>query len=568
MSPTSSRTRLLNRLRPSGDGGFGLIEVMVAFGIFSLVSTATLGLVLSSLRDTGRARLETVGRNLVQAQLEQLRALPFQAPTGSTLLSDFYPNGSGTGVPLDTTGFVPAGAPRDAAAGDPPAGAFYRTVLPIVPGQTAFSLATRVQLLDATGAPTAPPAAYNPRTSTTTRMAALFVTARWSAMGAPRNYSVRTELTGSRATDQRVLLRGRMVAARVTGGLDASRKVTLEAGGVTVDGSLVQDAAAAASGSGAFAGVSDGQRVDGATGTVAAPPDSTMPDVSGAATALTYSGTDVATFGASTVKGMTAAGAYQKPRAGSSTAPVSSSLAAPAAGSTGLSLDNRLAGDAPVARLQLAAGPAVDAVGPTCSPGCPLAAGTGWAAGSDNAVTHAAESVVTATAGGIRMLRTSFAPEGLVQVALDSATLSCKVSATYGGAPSAQAGATYAGTVRYWRYDPATATGSYVSVPLSSTQSATPLTAAVLDTQVGVYTDPVTGLGQPLYLRDYVASWGSATSGTLAAAVQVRADTKSVSLTVEGLVYVNTVGLRQVAPEASSVGVQLGSGACLAQDIR
>lgn len=568
MSATSSASRFVRRLRSSDEAGFGLIEVMVAFGIFALVSSATLGLIIGGLRDNGRSRLETVGRNVVQAQLEQLRALPFQAPAGGTLLSDFYPNAIGAGAAAGTTGYVPAAAPRDAAAGDPPTGPFFRTVLPSVPGQPAFSLTTGVQLLDKDGNPVAPPAGYDPRLSAVSRSVAIYAAARWTAFGAQRTYTVRTEVSGARSAAQRVLVRGRMVGVRVSGGLDPARKITLEAGGLTVDGSLVQDAAAAASAAGAFAGISDGLRVDGATATIAAPPDGTSPDVSGPPGSLAYGGATVAQFASSNVRGLAASGAFQSPKVGTAAQPLSSSLSADSAGSAGFSLDNRLPADAPVAKLQLLTGPIADAPGASCAPACPVVTGTGWTAGTDNAVTHAAEVGMSASSSAVRLLRTTFAPEGLVQLTLDSASLSCKVSGNYGGAPTATALATYGGSLRYWRYDPGTGSSGYVSVSLSSSQTTSPLSVPLLDTPVGVYTDSVTMLTQVLYLRDYISSWGSATSGALTAATQVRADNKSVSLTFDGLIYVNSVSLRQLSPDSSSVGVQLGNGACLAQDIR
>jgi prepilin-type N-terminal cleavage/methylation domain-containing protein len=77
-------SKLSIRQRLASHEGFSLIEVLVAIGIFSI---AILGLAVGAItitRANKTSQFHTVGTNLAQDQLEQLKAMPFASVTCAT----------------------------------------------------------------------------------------------------------------------------------------------------------------------------------------------------------------------------------------------------------------------------------------------------------------------------------------------------------------------------------------------------------------------------------------------------------------------------------------------------
>jgi hypothetical protein len=204
-------------------------------------------------------------------------------------------------------------------------------------------------------------------------------------------------------------------------------------------------------------------------------------------------------------------------------------------------------------------------------------------AGSDSAVTtgylsstkgtaHKVVAGMSANSGTVVLLPTTFAPDGVLQVQLVSSSVTCESN----GVTPAVSGA-YSANVRYLSYTPATikngvftpASYAYKTITVG-TSSSVKLTEALLSTvQVGVALDGVT----PLMLGDYIGSWSSRDS--VAASGQTLKH--SVQLDVAGLVSVETVPTRRntdIADQTkqldptSTIGLQLGSISCTAEDIR
>lgn len=84
---TSSRTSLrggLARRRPLGEGGFSLIEVVIATGVLVTGVAAVLQLFIVATRATVDARDATYATVLALQKIEELRAAPFPEPGGAT----------------------------------------------------------------------------------------------------------------------------------------------------------------------------------------------------------------------------------------------------------------------------------------------------------------------------------------------------------------------------------------------------------------------------------------------------------------------------------------------------
>ncbi len=167
---------------------------------------------------------------------------------------------------------------------------------------------------------------------------------------------------------------------------------------------------------------------------------------------------------------------------------------------------------------------------------------------------HSVSVCGTSTARRIDIMPTTFAPEGVVQITLNSASLLCSST----GAASAAPVAKWSATVRYWSY----ALNNYAAPLTISDATANPLTASLLTRGPGgvdVARDPS---GNVLYLGDYISSWtsgvksGGATSGTA----------RQTDLTAVAL---STQPTRDSDPGSqSSINVSVGQISCLAQDNR
>jgi prepilin-type N-terminal cleavage/methylation domain-containing protein len=92
-----------------GDEGFSLVEVMVAMGIFLIVSAATLGLIMSSLQTVRGNSNRVYAAALARAEVDNLRTLGSSAiPLGAS--SREVPSGSGSFTVTRTATWVDIGA--------------------------------------------------------------------------------------------------------------------------------------------------------------------------------------------------------------------------------------------------------------------------------------------------------------------------------------------------------------------------------------------------------------------------------------------------------------------------
>lgn len=574
---------MLARLAPRDDAGFTLVEVMAALVVFSLVAAATLAMLLTGLRSSLVNKQQSVGKNVTQERVEQMRTLQYHNVSNPSqgLVETYYPNNSG-GVGSGQTGFVAAGG-GVSSDGDPAAGAFYRTVVDPVSGFAGFRQYVAVQFLDANGASLDPPAGYNILTSGTnppSNFVGFTVTTFWTVGGRASKFSTYTRAAASTASANSVTVQSRTKALRIQGNLpsasSAPRKAFADAGIIEINGALADDATAASTATGGQVSIPGGDHTTGATATATAPPNTTQPTQSlGGFTFVDTTNSNpatntVLTLGPTDAQNVNASSTAALPGAGTPTQPVTADVYGQATpNQNALGFTNEVtAGAGPVTHLMLNTAtpvvtvPATSACPPTCS--APVLTGSSYmqstlAGANHTTTTSSSTSIATA----VRLFPTTFAPNGVLSISLSAATIQCQLTGPFQGTPTPTLTATYTGSVSYSTYDPVARTYTPRTVSLSGTQSADALAAIPLaTTQVGV-----DGLGAPIYLGDYVSSWGSATSSSVAASQQVASTGKALSSTVDSLIFVNSAPLR--ASDASSgLGVQVGGSSCLVGDSR
>ncbi len=575
MSPTARSfvgrlaARHLARHRDRDDEGFTLVEIMVAMIVFALFVSAALGMLVGALRTAALTKDSTSARQVAQADFEKLKGLVFQA-SGSTptVLSTYYPNLTATST-RGTTGYVSAASTtRWTADGDPATGAFYRTVLTSAPTAPAYTRYLAVQFVDSSGVAIATiPATYSPTAlplpSTTVRATE---TVLWNRIG-QHTYTMQSELTTGAAAPEQASGSATITAVRLSG-LDAIAnplapvKVALEGPSLSLRGALTDNAVASVAASGADGTNSLGAHSEGSTGLANAPGDTTASSTSASAGTLAGSGvTPYGTFGPSTTSGLSAQASYARPRVSTSSAPSTTTLAAGNGSTPALTMTTlTTVSDAP-AKLQLSSTDIARATIPSCG-GCTTFTSTGYLSSADNGITHSVDASVSTTgAAGIGLFPTSFAPQGVVILQLDSATLTCHVGGTYPSTSPGTVTATYSGSIKYWTGNGTT--GSYTTVALSNSNSTSPLAGISLaTTQVWTYA------GAPVYLSDYISSWGSATTSALSGMKQSTPNDQLLSAKLDGFITVTTAGVQATAPTTSSLTAQLGIVACSGADAR
>ena len=554
----------VERTDPAEDGGFSLVEVLVAMMLFAAVALASLTFLITGLSATGLARSEAVAKNLNQERLEGMRNLPFyrhvNVSTVPDLLDVYYTSTAMPAVGVDATGFVAATAPRSVGKGDPATGAFFRRVFPAGPAFPGFTQRVATQFLrdgttvladpqfvsTSTGAAGLPPSTA----------VAVRVTTLWtSSGGAAERLTVDTQITDTAVKAPLVTLQARLSTLRFTGVLPSARELVTEAGVLNLDGASSSTTVASAMAQGATAGIADGSRVQGATGTVSAPPASTA-TVAPSPVQVLNDGSHVAGFAGTSVTGLSVSAAAGQPGAGTTTAPVTAVLHGGASGGDYLSANNQ---PSPTSPLGLTAGSGVRATSAACDSGCAAVRAAG-SLGSTGGPTHAARaSLEGAVAGTLAVLPTVDSPDGVVQVTLDHVAVTCASTPTT--VPRGAASITYSGTVRYRTWDTVAGYGYSQPVAISSTNPTDPLAQVPMSTIVG--RDSV---GNILRLSHYVRSWSSLSSSAAAAATIAATDGTAVSVSIPGVFTFASQPLR--AEAESTVGLQLGAASCTAADRR
>ena len=294
-SRTSGSLRVL-RPRRDSEGGFSLIEILVAITLLGLLGTAIVPLLITGLRASVVAKLDTGAKNLSQQRFELMRNLPFRIAydaaitTGVDMLDTYYPNLVAPTGGFTTPGYVTTQPRR---TGEPANGPFYRSKFVQTLGATTYTEYVATQFLTPATTPkvaVTPPAGY---TTTPTlagqtdkapsTLVGVTVITEWVYGTKSKRYTVYTEISDVAPGPPLVTLQARATALRIssTVGLGVDQTdLLLESGLINLDGGLSSGPTAAATATGGLASSTPGVRVGGASSSKSAPPDAGATSVS------------------------------------------------------------------------------------------------------------------------------------------------------------------------------------------------------------------------------------------------------------------------------------------------
>ncbi|MFN2610209.1 MAG: prepilin-type N-terminal cleavage/methylation domain-containing protein [Actinomycetota bacterium] len=581
--------------RSREEEGFTMIEVLVSFTLLAIVTLGTVPLFVSGLRTSLVSKLDTGAKNLNQERIEIMRNLPFHIdvssgevtqtsgvceqpartdPTGCryTDLLDTYFRSLTVATSTTTAGYVNSAGLKTS---DEPATPFYRFVINPITGlaggtfnQNRYAQYVSTQFLSVTStgntAAVTPRAGYDSQSPgndfAQSRLVGVTVITTWTAGNQTKKLVSYTQIADGRPGTPKVTLEARVIALRVTGSLGSSTQLTLDAGISNANGSQANGSEATVQAQGARADIIPGGSIDGATATASAPPDTNAATVNVAAQILQFSGQNVSCFAATGASNVSAAIAAQQPLVASSANPAQGLVKRTGSGCNGgagtpsnvnVNLGFSNLPDSTLFNIDTSQY-MVRVDDTSGSP--PSVSGQAYLQSSGGSG-HSATSFGSANSQLIKILPTTFAPQGLVQVFITSASLTCTTNGTIGSASAA-----FNITVNYWKRDPLTGSSAYVSTNLQQGNPlVSPLSVAVLNsTQV-----TVDGTGLPVFLSSYIDTWNS-----LVNPISIISNpATSVTSNLGGIVQINTKPTRSGDP-TSTIGIQVGSLTCTSEDNR
>ncbi|MEO7803967.1 MAG: hypothetical protein ABIS18_06130 [Actinomycetota bacterium] len=572
--------------------GFSVIEVLAAFSVLAIVTLGTVPLFITGLRSSLVAKLDTGAKNLSQERFEIMRNLAFhieltdqaEVPTSANCtppnrtdprtsgivvctyrdLLDTYYRSRTTATSATTGGYVDASSALRTT--DEPAGSFYRFVVDPVPGfNDKYRQVIVTQFLDSTRTPVSPATDYNSQVVAKdlprTRLLGVTVITSWTAGNLSKKFSAFSQITESRVARSAVVLQSRSLALRVTGTLDAERRqLKLEVGASNSDGGISTGGNAATQVNGATAEIVGGARIEGISGSASAPPNFALADNGTTDKFLDDSGTRIAQFVNTKIANVKAAVTAEQPIIGDGT--VANPEASPSLGK--LTTSGLGVGLNP--RLGFFNKPDLSPLNPMPDLNTSfmlvrmdnddadkvLVEGSSYLR-ADAGGAHRAVSGAAAFTRVVKLLPTTFAPDGVVQVELQESSLTC----TANGSASSSV-AKFTAVVKVFTYNPSGSGYTTVKTVVQG-QSVSPLDTATLDsTQVGV-----DSFNAPIFLSRYIATWGSATGNATIPGTTPR----RVQRDVNGIVSISTQPVR-AGDLDSNIGISFAILSCSAEDNR
>lgn len=579
------------------DAGFALIEVIVAIGLFAVVATAVLPVFVTGLSSTGKARQVTQAKGVAQGQLERMRNLPYHVAWDSgdyrDVLDYYYRDVAPAGTPTCKTGTRYA-SPQDSWKGyvaadddrrcdyEPQTGAMYRSV---TVGTDGFAVVVDTQFLSDATPPTvlAPGADYTTHGTTASghdtpvsSQIGVVVTVLYSDRGVLHPVSTYTRIADQPDAPQQLRAAADATSFDVGSVTPSNAAVSLDAGLLHLSGSLTYASTADLTLASTSAGAASGTPGGGAAATLAVPPattgssSSTQPagSLDGTCGTACWGGTRVELGPASSQDGLPNLGSVLSPMQALLTDTLNSGLAFDNGPVAARRADLALDPAAPLARLAADAVAGASGVSSTCAAGGgtpAYVAASGFlrtTSAKDATSPYVVEACARTRAGAVSLFPTTFAPEGVIQVRLESAAARCLVS---GATHVPTTGFSYEAAVRYHvPGGPGTYSG-WIAVSSTDASTTDPLDAIPLTTDVG----------GDLTLGHFVDSW----SALRVAEVEVRSAGRSVSVEVPGVVTILTQPTRtgtialEGRPEvlvdpSSAVSLTLGAVSCSTQDAR
>ena len=571
------------RRRRRTDDGFTLVEVMIALGILMFVSLAMLPLMISSVRAGETAKRDTQAKNLLQERVELMRNLPYHVPfsTGAQyvdLLDIYFHDLNAASVNNKCNSASYSSASKD-----------YTCTLTTKLNFAGFTETIKTSFLDKDGNVVTPAAGYDSQSATgldlpPSQLVSVAITVAWNLYGKAKSFTTTTQMGNAASTAPQTVAKLRTSAVSVKSTADDDTPpmlAALDVGLVTADAGVSTGATARGTATGAYASLSSGATsTNQASGSVDAPPDQpSFTSQTGAASGGVPCTAVIACFGPTSVSNVTGTAAGGVPQVGSVSSPLTANLVkSGSAGDRGYWFSNVPVGTVQNRLLNLRvqtllsppttlnptqlvrsvqgsgnSGTAVTCTGSSSISTADFATSTGYVSTIGGSA-HSVSVCGTSTARRIDIMPTTFAPEGVVQVTLNSASLLCSST----GAASAAPAAKWNATVRYWSY----ALNNYAAPLTISDATANPLTASLLTRGAGGIDVGRDLSGNVLYLGDYISSWtsgvksGGATTGTA----------RQTDLTAVAL---STQPTRDSDPGSqSSINVSVGQISCLAQDNR
>lgn len=419
--------------------GYTLLELVIAFSLFAIVALGVMTLMTTAFRSVVVARSDQVAKREAERVLERMRALPFYESWATVsdsvdVLDIYFPD---TGSGYDSASMT-----------------YTSTWSPTTDLRNASIEVSAQFILDTEGTPVAPASDYDHDTvgsdAPPSRLLAVSIGVTWDSSGTERSYELETTVGDKSFTD----LVGESSAA--AGAVEVATTWTDAGSGAETDvSSRVLDASSTAfigdnvtAGSTAIGGrlenaASDGTSCTqvGADSSASAPPDATTPAESSGPLDLFVpcdTSTDLAaSLPPTQTLGLSASLPDGLPGTNGEALlhPASASSARSFAvyGNTVGDSLRKLVADAPIVELERRASesPAVrtDALA---------------SSGSLGSFDASAELEDIAE---VRILPTEFAPEGVIQIDLDTASVTCTASEDLG---FSSASGSFGGTVRHW----------------------------------------------------------------------------------------------------------------------
>lgn len=233
------------------DGGFTLVEVLIALGLLAVVMTASLPAFLGMLRSSVATKLQTQGKNLAQERLEQMKDLRFHVDRQNgpflDLLDIYYTNATAAGptttLSVGLTSLSGQYVSTAAASGGEPAAPFYRVQAASISGYTGFSQTVDTQFIapdgsavpksrfegiydsQAAGVDAAPAGAV-----------AITIITRWNEGTTARSLRTYTRITDGRPAAPLIQTQARAVAVDITSTGADGATLELQGGLSSADG--------------------------------------------------------------------------------------------------------------------------------------------------------------------------------------------------------------------------------------------------------------------------------------------------------------------------------------------
>lgn len=235
------------------DGGFSLVEIVVAMGLLAAVLTASLPMFLSMVRSTVVVKQQTQAKNLGQERLEQVRDLRFHVDNQNGPFLDLldiyytdarlgYARGAVSVGDDELTGvYVPTGG----GTGGEPTAPYYRvgTVAGELAGAPGFDQVITAQFLEADGRTILPPARfanYNSQAAGVdappTLTVGITVITKWQELGRQKLHRAYTQITETGPEPPVIQSQARAVSVGVSSTAADGTSLTLQGGVASLDG--------------------------------------------------------------------------------------------------------------------------------------------------------------------------------------------------------------------------------------------------------------------------------------------------------------------------------------------